>query len=482
VTPGEGRVSRRAFIAAGATAAVGLSGPRLGRSVAGQKTQVVVIGAGLAGLTCTLRLQQRGIDVRVVEAQERVGGRCFTARGFPGGAIAEHGGEFIDTRHVHMRRLVAEMGLRLEDRFSVDDGATAYWLAGARRTPAEVFAGADVLENRVARIAAEVDGDPAALRTLDERSLEDALAQIVPGGMTSLLGIATGLTIETEYGRAPRELSGAILLDEATSGANADERFHVRGGNDRVVRALANRVGERRISRGRPVVAILSRSDGRQAVELDGAGQIIADAVVIAIPFPALRDVDLDRLAIPAWRRAAIAELGMGTNAKLLLPLTRGAGEKRIAGDTVSDDPRGVTWDSTVAQGAQGQLLTVFSGGATGAADPTTPAHAPAPQDVVDAAAARLGLVRPGLRERVAPGAWRDVWTRDRWTKGSYAAFLPGQVTRFGGRLSRAHGGVIFAGEHTSPISQGYLDGAVESGERAARQVTLHLTGAGHGR
>jgi monoamine oxidase len=74
-----------------------------------------VIGAGLAGLTAAYQLSQQGLQVRLYEARDRIGGRCWTARGFADGRTAEHGGEFIDTRHVHPIQLAKELDLHLTD-------------------------------------------------------------------------------------------------------------------------------------------------------------------------------------------------------------------------------------------------------------------------------------------------------------------------------------------------------------------------------
>jgi monoamine oxidase len=78
----------------------------------------------------------------------------------------------------------------------------------------------------------------------------------------------------------------------------------------------------------------------------------------------------------------------------------------------------------------------------------------------------------PGLRADFLGRAHVDHWSRDPWTWGSYAAFLPGQYTRFAGFAGRSEGGVHFAGEHTAPlVDQGYLNGAVRTGVRAAGEV-----------
>lgn len=79
---------------------------------------VAIVGAGLAGMTAAYRLHQAGIRPMVFEARDRVGGRCWSARDWAGGQVGEHGGEFVDTRHVHMRVLVDELGLELDDLWS----------------------------------------------------------------------------------------------------------------------------------------------------------------------------------------------------------------------------------------------------------------------------------------------------------------------------------------------------------------------------
>ncbi len=159
-----GGTTRRGFL--GRAAAVGagvlLAGPasalaasrRERRAQARQQARagarVVVIGAGLAGITCAYRLNQRGIKAQVYEARDgRLGGRCWTVRGFEHGQVAEHGGEFIDTRHVHILRIVAELGLDLEDRLKAErqhpNLERPLWLNGKLQDRAAISAGFDAM-------------------------------------------------------------------------------------------------------------------------------------------------------------------------------------------------------------------------------------------------------------------------------------------------------------------------------------------------
>ena len=117
VTSEDWRRGRLAYALAackGSSSKTSASVPRVS-SPTEHDARVVVVGAGLAGTTAAYRLAQQGISVQLFEARDRVGGRCWTARSFADGQMAEHGGEFIDTRHVHLRGLAKELGLPLDD-------------------------------------------------------------------------------------------------------------------------------------------------------------------------------------------------------------------------------------------------------------------------------------------------------------------------------------------------------------------------------
>jgi monoamine oxidase len=81
----------------------------------------------------------------------------------------------------------------------------------------------------------------------------------------------------------------------------------------------------------------------------------------------------------------------------------------------------------------------------------------------------------PGSLGHFNGRAWADLWPHDPWTRGSYAAFGPGQYTRFWQGTARAEDGIHFAGEATSTYSQGFLNGGVESGDRTAIEVMRKL-------
>ena len=186
-------LSRRELLQRGALSGAGLllAPSLLGCSEPGGRAgpRIVVVGAGLAGLACAYRLRQRGLGCTVYEANpERIGGRCWTAREFAGEQTAEHGGEFIDSRHKRIRALAKRFGFRLTDLYAVPNpGNPRLWLNGARRHRRQLRGSRRLFQRRLEAAARRVgpygyaDATPAA-RAFDELSVADWLDDNCPGG------------------------------------------------------------------------------------------------------------------------------------------------------------------------------------------------------------------------------------------------------------------------------------------------------------
>lgn len=488
-------IERREFLRRGAIVGAGALGASMlwSRRPAGAAptdARVVVVGAGLGGLTCTYRLRRSGVEAVLHEAQQRIGGRCSSIRDFfEAGQTAEAGGQYIDSRHRQLRSLARELGVPLVDTFrqSVPTGSQSYrWLDGSLRSDDEVFARFGVFIERLERAYRRAgsyvwsEARPEAER-IDRTTMIEWFDARVPGGSQGLLGRALGVFMQSFFGMEPAEMS-AINLFEAfvVPYPGADERYRVAGGNDRIVRALREALPEGSIVRGSALLAASDRKDGRIALRFSDAphDDVIADRVVLALPFTTLRDVDLSGLRLSGRRRRAIAELAMGTNAKLNMQFDRTFASFDWDAGFSSDEPHYVTWDSTWGQShpePRKPVLTIYNGGDEGASYPTDTPRGPAPRAVVDDALRNLERGVTGLSRAYNGKAFLSSWVDDPWARGSYAGFGPGQYTDFWGFLGRREHHVYFAGEHTSTHSQGYLNGGVESGERAARQVLRGL-------
>jgi monoamine oxidase len=167
----------------------------------------------------------------------------------------------------------------------------------------------------------------------------------------------------------------------------------------------------------------------------------------------------------------AIRELGMGQNAKLALQFrTRHWAALGCSGDTTSDRGYQQTWEATRAQAGAGGILVDYTGGTA-----TLAQSGRLPSALADEFLTRIEPVLPGLTAQWNGRVAFEDWPRNPWTLGSYSYYAPGQYTAFGGAEAEAVGSCHFAGEHTSTDAQGYLEGAVESGERAAREVLAGL-------
>jgi monoamine oxidase len=448
---------------------------------------VAVIGAGLAGLTCAYRLRQRGIDVTVYEANTRLGGRCWTNRAsFDAGQVAEHGGELIDQSHTTIRQLAQELGLTLDNVLAAEPNGSEpfFWFGGGRYPLADTLRDLKAVwqplkrDYQAAGYPTLYTSSTAAGRALDAMSIADWIATRVPGGLDSRLGQLLAVAYTIEYGGEVQDQSalnliyllGAVGQGQIRLFGPSNEKYKVRGGNDRIVSGLAATL-EGRVVTGRALAAIRA-SGSRWTLDFDDRTTVAADRVVLALPFSVMRErVDWTAAGFPTPKRWAIAELGMGMNAKLALQFaTRHWHTLGNGGDSYADTGYQATWEVTRAQPGTRGILVDYTGAGETLRQSGRLSAALAVEFLE-----RAEPVFPGLTAQWNGKATFDDWPRNPWTLGSYSYFRVGQYQRFAGAEAELVGSCHFAGEHTSIDAQGYLEGAVESGERAAREVLAAL-------
>jgi monoamine oxidase len=315
-------------------------------------------------------------------------------------------------------------------------------------------------------------------RALDAMSLATWIDVTIPGGRTSPLGRLLDVAYTIEYGAETTDQSALNLLYLlGASGQGqlrlfgpSNEKYKVRGGNDLLVARMAAALGGQ-LSTGR-ALARVRRAGSAWALGFDAGPEVTADRVVLALPFSVLRArVDTSGAGFPEPKRRAIAELAMGRNAKLALQFTaRHWHALGNGGDSYADTGYQATWEATRAQPGAAGILVNYTGGLATDAQSGRDAAALAPEFL-----ARAEPVLPGLTPRWTGRVAFDDWPNDPWTLGSYSYWRVGQMQRFAGAEGEAVDGCHFAGEHTSLDAQGYLEGAVESGQRAAREVLAAL-------
>ena len=222
---------------------------------------------------------------------------------------------------------------------------------------------------------------------------------------------------------------------------------------------------------GAALQSMARRSDGTYELRFsDSAKPVIADFVILATPWTTLRDVDLEAAGLSRYRLTAIESLGMGTDVKLLVQYTKRPWKFRVAGGggiwsggMEHTDPNFETWESSTDEPGSSGLITVFAGGSGSMVFANSEPHVVAPEPIVTRIIGDIDDVVPGSRQHYNGTAWLDYWTGDEWTRGSYAAYTPDQMTKYWGYAGIPEGHVHFAGEHTSTYSQGFLNGGVES-------------------
>jgi monoamine oxidase len=464
-------LTRRRFIgvAGGTVAALG-TGVAFSRCGGESKARrdVVVVGAGLAGLTAAFELEERGRDVVVLEARNRVGGRVHTIRDpFTGGQHAEAGGEYVDGNHLNLLAFVRRFGLRLErvgrgignlrDQV-VYDGALSF---RDEFVTAEAQGDLARFNSAVLRLGRSVDpADPVATDPgLDRRDVESLIEELAPSPRGRFL-IDTYL--RDFYATTAADLSLLYLATQEriyrdVPGAQI-EFARIRGGNDALTGAFAERLADLRLSA--PVTRIETGDD----TVVVGAGdeELEADHAILALPLPALAAVDFEPDPPPALA-AAFGGVTYGRVTKNLVQSDRRTWrEQGSTGYLVSDLPLGATWEATDQQPGRAGILIDYAGGEESQYFETRDVESR--ESYVNT---HLARAYPGLQ----PTAFASVsWPTEPYTGGSWIAPRPGELTEHWDALRSSHGRLFLAGEHTSVMS-GYMESAIRSGRRAAAQV-----------
>lgn len=438
---------------------------------------VLVAGAGLAGLVAARDLVAMGATVTVVEARDRVGGRVWTLRdGFVDGQHGEAGADMIDEEHTALRTLIDELGLEQVRILASGFGYARTTKKGDVRIVARAAGrGWERLAHELAPLAeryrwAERRWDSPVASEMARRSVAQWLDDIQAD--SELRETAAGL--RGFFLADPDEISILQLVDQfATEGDPAPGRmFRINGGNDRLPALLGAALGDR-LHLNTELLAVSQRGGTIRASLRNGRarGQMHADYAVLALPATLLRRMPITP-ALPVQQHDAIASLPYGRGTKTLLQFDtrfwRAATRPRAFGSPLSF---GAGWEANEEQRGKAGILSLLAGGS--ASDATS--------DSVERDGVQ-GLVRSldwlGSRNAELVG-WRQArWEADPWSRGGYAFFSPDFKPTLRGWLAQPAGKVFFAGEHTSLRWQGYMNGAVESGHRAAFEVrAAHLLG-----
>jgi monoamine oxidase len=448
-----------------------------------RQAEVVVIGAGLAGLAAARQLRGEGRDVVVLEARDRVGGRTLNAD-IGDGKVVELGAQWVGPTQHRVLALISELGLmtfrtHMAGRSVFErDGKLGHYSGTIPRTNPLGIAEVGVLMWRLNRMAREVPLEapwraPKAERW-DCQTFETWMRR---NALTAVARDILRLAIIGVWAVEPRDVSllhvlfyirsaGSLeLLTDADGGAQQDR---IVGGSQLVSLRMAEGLGDGVVELEAPARAIVYGDDA-VTVRTDRL-EVEARRAIVAVP-PALAARIAYDPPLPAVRDGLSQRMAQGSVVKCMAvyerPFWREHGLSGMA--TSVSGPVSVAFDNSPPDGAPGVLLGFLEGQAARR-------FADRPQEERRRAVAAC-FARFFGAGAAAPADYVDrAWAADEWARGCYGGFMgPGAWTDHGRALREPIGPLHWAGAETAVVWNGYMDGAVGSGQDAARAVLGEL-------
>lgn len=442
--------------------------------------KIVIIGAGLAGLSAGYELTQLGHDVTVLEARTRAGGRVFTIREpFAGGLYAEAGAQFVPENHDLTMKYVRLFNLPLAPQ-ETSKKPSVYFAGGKR-----VLLTGDKALDLPFELSAEER--KIGLDGMMKKYVEPALEEITDVGNLNFLSEQMkkyDRQTMTEFLRSRGASPGAIELFKmgyleingegidgysALSGlrdlilGHAEKEYKIKGGSDLLPKAFAERLADK-ILYGSAVVKIRQNAKAVRVTFMQGGSPetLSADRLICAIPFSVLKKIEISPPFSPE-KQKTVEQLSYTSVARVYLQMrTKFWESENLSGELYLDNPRMQLFQ--LGHGGRRDIYESFITGRQARVVATMP-ESERLRFVLEHAQKAL----PAMRENFEGGASKS-WDEDKWARGAWAWFKPGETISLIPHISRVEGRIHFAGEHASAYP-GWMQGAFESGTRAAKEI-----------
>jgi len=463
---------------AATAAAAGVAPARPARAGGDERADVLVIGAGLAGLNAARLLSDNGARVLVLEARDRVGGRVCSLRDVRG--VPEAGANTMLGAYARALDLCRNLKLETVDWSSrrVHDSTT--FAIGGRlvaqrdwaQSPLNPFAAADRAIPPGAWAMAQVKRHNPLQRASDwldpaSAKFDVSMYEALKTWGASEAAIALGHDTNVGYGTSAHDVSALMMYFTerwfARQGATSPAEAVVRGGNSGLPEAMAAGLGDR-VRLDTEVIGLRQQGEIVEVHSLDGR-RFLAPRIVVALPLPPLRRIRFEPLLSPL-KLEAIFQVPQMKITELHLEPTRAFWEEDGLGSSMwTDGPAGVV--SAQRQGSDPKEVTSFLvwGRARVADYYDSLGQEVAGRRVI----AEIERLRPAARGALRLAGFKS-WQLDPFSGGDWVVWRPGQVQRYLAPLTAAEGRLHFAGEHTGTLERG-MEAALESGERAALEI-----------
>ncbi|WP_280233335.1 flavin monoamine oxidase family protein [Nocardia cyriacigeorgica] len=431
---------------------------------------VVVIGAGLSGLTAARELHRRGVDVIVLEAADRLGGRAMSETTALGSRV-DLGGQWIGHDHHRIMALATELGAT---RFPMHTTPLPVIIDGPRRVPP---ASPAVLTTGLALATLEVLSRLGAPRRWNATTAASWLRRVPLGTSRRLLDLLAAVSWTADLDRFSVQAMTTMIRHQgglrtmlATSGGAQDSLLIE--GIGTLIDGLAAELGPR-VRTGQRVTSI--HRDDHGVTLRTTAGELRAAKVIVTVPPPMTARITFDP-PLPPSRADLARNTYMGSVYKAIAVYERPFWREREGGEfLVLDNPPSAVFDTTPPNGP-GHLCLLIGGPAAHELDHLTPTE-------------RRNVVLTPLTHHIGPevltpASWHEKsWHLDENAGGGYTALpLPGTTEGFPPAPCTPTGHIHWAGTETATDHAGYLEGAIESGIRSAREVLQVLPNTANGR
>ena len=447
--------------------------------------EIVIVGAGMAGLNAAYQLNKKGIKSSLYEGSARAGGRMFTMKDqFGKGITTDVGGEFVDTSHTDILQLMKEFNLPFYD-LRTDKGAPKTFFFGGKLLDqddlrAAILPFAGQIAKDILTLPAILDYTTAKVfGHFDNMSITQYLNSL---GIQGWLFDFINVVLTREYGMEAKEQSAINFLIMFVPPVNSDKNYElfgpahevykIKGGSQRLTDRMYETLKEQVVFNHR-LTGIRSSANGRYELIFTHQNKdkiLEADYILITIPFSILRNISMD-VPMPSAKRKCINEIGYGNSCKFIVGMNHKPWRKaNRQGYTFTDQELGAGWDSSQMQSDVEGSFTVFGGGDFGNIIQDS-READLKMNIIRT----LNQIYPGVDEAYNNKNLKWCWGNFPFSKGGYSAFKIGQWSTLSGWEAVPVGNIYFAGEHVSKDCQGYMNGAAETSRVAVEKMLLQI-------